>query len=39
MVLVEALHNGGVQMRVESPLIVYDEPGKYTQEVLQIYGE
>ena len=39
MVLIEALHNGGVQMRVESPLIVYDEPGKYTQEVLQIYGE
>lgn len=39
MVLIEALNNGGVQMRVESPLIVYDEPGKYTQEVLQIYGE
>lgn len=39
MVLIEALHNGGVQMRVESPLIVYNEPGEYTQEVLQIYGE
>lgn len=39
MVLIEALHNGGVQMRVESPLIVYHKPGEYTQEVLQIYGE
>jgi tRNA1Val (adenine37-N6)-methyltransferase len=39
MVLIEALLGGGVQMRIEPSLVVYEEPGKYTQEVLQIYGE
>lgn len=39
MVLIEATVNGGVQMRIEPALVVYEEPGKYTQEVLQIYGQ
>ena len=38
MVLVEGVRGGGPQLTVESPLIVYDAPGKYTEEILEIYG-
>lgn len=38
MVLVEAVYGGGAQMRIEKPLIVYQEPGKYTDEIYDIYG-
>ena len=38
MVLIEAVYGGGAQMRIEKPLIVYEEPGKYTPEIYDIYG-
>ncbi|MCR5416821.1 MAG: tRNA1(Val) (adenine(37)-N6)-methyltransferase [Pseudobutyrivibrio sp.] len=38
MVLVEGVRGGGPQLTVEAPLIVYDAPGKYTEEILEIYG-
>lgn len=38
MVLIEAVRGGKPRMTVEKPLIVYDSPGKYTQEILEIYG-
>ena len=37
LVLIEAVHEGGAFMKVDSPLIVYEEPGKYTREVMNIY--
>ncbi|SCZ80689.1 tRNA1(Val) (adenine(37)-N6)-methyltransferase [Pseudobutyrivibrio xylanivorans] len=38
MVLIEGVKGGGPQLTVESPLIVYDAPGKYTDEIYEIYG-
>ncbi|WP_028243156.1 tRNA1(Val) (adenine(37)-N6)-methyltransferase [Pseudobutyrivibrio ruminis] len=38
MVLIEGVRGGRPQLTVESPLIVYDAPGKYTKEILEIYG-
>lgn len=38
MVLIEGIRGGGRQMRVEKPLIVYREPGVYTDEIYDIYG-
>lgn len=38
MVLIEGLRGGGRQLRVEKPLIVYREPGVYTEEIYEIYG-
>lgn len=38
MVLIEANRGGKPQMRVEKPLIVYKEPGVYTDEIYDIYG-
>ena len=38
MVLVEGVRGGGAQLTVEPPLIVYDAPGEYTEEILKIYG-
>ena len=37
LVLIEAIHEGGSFMKVESPLIVYNKPGQYTDEVMDIY--
>ena len=37
MVLVEAFRGGGVQMHIESPLVVYKEPNVYTDEVYEMY--
>ncbi|MGL5677253.1 MAG: tRNA1(Val) (adenine(37)-N6)-methyltransferase [Cellulosilyticaceae bacterium] len=37
MVLVEGVKNGGSEMRVESPLIVYNDDNTYTKEILEIY--
>ena len=39
MVLIEGLRGGKSMIKVESPLIVYDKSGKYTQEILRIYGK
>ena len=38
MVLIEACRGGKPRMTVEKPLIVYHEPGKYTDEIYEIYG-
>ena len=38
MVLLEARKGGNPGMVVEKPLIVYQEPGVYTAEVLELYG-
>ncbi|WP_343210302.1 tRNA1(Val) (adenine(37)-N6)-methyltransferase [Anaerolentibacter hominis] len=38
MVLIEAVKGGGSMVKVEAPLIVYKEPGKYTREIYDIYG-
>ena len=38
MVLLEAVRGGGVQLRVEPPLVVYVRPGVYTREIYDIYG-
>lgn len=38
MVLIQASRGGKPRMSVEKPLIVYKEPGVYTQEIYDIYG-
>ncbi len=38
MALIEALKGGNPGMRVEKPLIVYQEKGKYMPEIYDIYG-
>ena len=38
MVLLECVRGGNSRMTVEAPLIVYKEPGVYTDEIYSIYG-
>ena len=38
MVLIEAVRGGKSRITIEPPLIVYEEAGVYTEEVLRIYG-
>jgi len=38
MVLIEALKGGNSRITVERPLIVYEKPGVYTEDILRIYG-
>ena len=38
MVLIEAVRGGRSMMKVEAPVIVYREPGVYTQEIYDVYG-
>ena len=38
MVLIEGLRGGKPRITVEKPLIVYKEPGVYTDEIYEIYG-
>ena len=38
MVLLEAVRGGRARMKVEKPLIVYQEPGVYMPEIYDIYG-
>lgn len=38
MVLIEAVRGGKPRMTVEKPLIVYQSPGVYMQEIYDIYG-
>ncbi|MDO4439247.1 MAG: tRNA1(Val) (adenine(37)-N6)-methyltransferase [Eubacteriales bacterium] len=38
MVLIEAIKGAKGECRIEKPIIVYSEPGKYTEEILEIYG-
>ena len=38
MVLIEAVRGGGTWMKVEAPMVVYQAPGVYSEEIYQIYG-
>ena len=38
MVLIEGLAGGNSRITVEKPLIVYEKPGVYTDEIYEIYG-
>ena len=38
MVLIEAVRGGKSMVKLEKPIIVYSEPGKYTDEIYDIYG-
>lgn len=38
MVLIEAFKDGKEQMKIDSPIIVYSEPGVYTKQIYDIYG-
>lgn len=37
LVLVKAVKNGGEFLKIERPLIIYNEDGSYTDEILEIY--
>ncbi|MGL4362039.1 MAG: tRNA1(Val) (adenine(37)-N6)-methyltransferase [Cellulosilyticaceae bacterium] len=37
MVMVEGVRNGGSELRVDAPLIVYNNDNSYTNEILKIY--
>ena len=37
MVLIEAVRGGKSRMKVEKPMIIYSEPGRYTKELLKVY--
>lgn len=39
MVLIEGMRGGNSRITVEKPLIVYEKPNVYTQEILEIYGK
>ena len=38
MVLIQAIKGGKSRITVEKPLIVYENPGVYTKDILEIYG-
>lgn len=38
IVLIEAVRGGGAWLKLEPPVIVYKEPGVYTDEIYEIYG-
>ncbi len=38
MVLLECVRGGRPRITVEKPLIVYEAPGQYTKEILELYG-
>lgn len=38
MVLIEAVRGGKSMIKVEAPIIVYKEPGVYTDEIRDVYG-
>ena len=38
MVLIEGVRGGKSRMEIEKPLIVYEKPGVYTKDILEIYG-
>jgi len=38
MVLVESVRHGKPMMKIEPPLVIYEDNGSYTNEVYQIYG-
>jgi tRNA1Val (adenine37-N6)-methyltransferase len=38
MVLIEGLRDGNPRLTVEKPVIVFKEPGIYTEEIRDVYG-
>lgn len=38
MVLIEAVRGGKAMMKVEAPVIVFQEPGVYSREITEVYG-
>lgn len=38
MVLIEGLRGGNARLTVEKPVIVFNESGKYTEEITEVYG-
>ena len=38
MVLIEGSRGGNPRLLVEKPLIVYERPGEYTEEIIEMYG-
>lgn len=38
MVLIEGIKGGKARVTVEAPLVVYESPGVYTNEIIDIYG-
>lgn len=38
MVLIESVRGGGAFLKLEAPIVVYKEPGIYTEEIYDIYG-
>lgn len=38
LILICGVRNGGPELRFEEPLIIYEEDGSYTEEILRIYG-
>lgn len=38
MVMIEAVRGGGAMMKVEAPVIVFKEPGVYSEEICTTYG-
>lgn len=38
MVMIESVKSGGVMMTVEAPVIVFREPGVYSEEIVTTYG-
>ena len=38
MILIDAVRGGNSMVRIEAPLVIYDTPGVYTQEILDIYN-
>ncbi len=38
MVLIEAVKGGGAMMKIEAPVVVFQEPGVYSEEIRTVYG-
>lgn len=38
MVLIEAVKDGNPMVKFEPPIIVYEAPGRYTEQIMKIYG-
>lgn len=38
MVLIEAVKDGNPMVKFEPPIIVYEAPGRYTKQIMKIYG-
>jgi tRNA1Val (adenine37-N6)-methyltransferase len=39
MVLIDAVRGGNSMVKVEAPLIIYDSPGVYSEQIRQIYDK